>query len=259
MKLNRPLAVFDLETTGVNPATDRIVEVAMVKLMPDGSRDSQSWLVNPGQPIPPGASKVHGIQDEDVAEAPSFEQLAAEIQAAFEGCDLSGFHAERFDIPLIAAEFRRVGLSFPAPGTKVIDSRTLFVLQEPRSLTAAVSFYCGRSHEGAHRALADAVATADVLEAQLARYSELPQEVDALHDFLHPSDPNWIDSAGKFAWHCGEAVITFGKHKDRSLKEMVEKEANYLRWVMDKDFPEDVKSIIADALEGRYPVEASGS
>ncbi len=253
MNLTRPLAVFDLETTGTNPAEDRIVEVALVTLRPDGSRSTKSWLVNPGRPIPPDAVAVHGIRDADVADVQSFDALAPEIHAAFEGCDLSGFNAERFDIPLLAAEFRRVGRTFPASGTRVIDSRTIFVRREPRDLAAAVSFYCGRSHEGAHRAEADAVAAADVLLAQLERYDDMPRDVEALHELLHPTDPTWIDSQGKLAWHCGEPVLTFGKHRERSLRELVEQEADYLRWVLTSDFPEDTKSVIAEAMEGRYP------
>jgi DNA polymerase-3 subunit epsilon len=253
MKLHRPLAVFDLETTGINPAEDRIVEVALVRLQPDGSRDTQSWLVNPGRPIPQGAIAVHGISDADVADAPSFEDLAPEIQAAFEGCDLSGFHAERFDIPLLAAEFRRVGMTFPAPDTRIIDSRAIFVAQEPRTLAAAVSFYLGRSHDGAHRAEADAVAAADVLMAQIARYDDLPSDIDALHEHLHPTDPSWIDSEGKIAWQGSEPVLTFGKHRERPLRELVAEQCDYLRWVISKDFPEDTKAILAAAIEGRYP------
>lgn len=254
MNLTRALAVFDLETTGTNPADDRIVEIAVVTLHPDGSRTKRSWLVNPGRPIPPGAALVHGIGDADVADAPSFEDLAPEIFAAFEGCDLSGFHAERFDVPLLAAEFRRVGRTFPAPGTRVLDSRTIFVRQEPRDLAAAVSFYCGRSHEGAHRAEADAVAAADVLLAQLERYDDLPRDVEALHELLHPTDPAWIDSQGKLAWRSGEAVLTFGKHRERRLEELVAQEADYLRWILQSDFPADTKAVIAEAMEGRYPV-----
>jgi DNA polymerase-3 subunit epsilon len=253
MNLTRPLAVFDLETTGTNPAEDRIVELALVKLQPDGSRSTRSWLVNPGRPIPQGAFAVHGIGDADVADKPSFEALAPELYAAFEGCDLSGFSAERFDVPLLAAEFRRVDRVFPAAGTHLLDSRTIFVRREPRNLAAAVSFYCGRSHEGAHRAEADAVAAADVLLAQLERYEDLPGEVEALHEWLHPSDPTWIDVDGKLAWHCGEPVLTFGKHRERPLKELVDQQADYLRWVLDADFPEDTKTVIRQALDGQYP------
>lgn len=254
MKLTRSLAVFDLETTGTNPADDRIVEIAIVTLHPEGSRSTRSWLVNPGRPIPRGAVAVHGIGDADVAAAPSFEGLAPEVFAAFEGCDLSGFHAERFDVPLLAAEFLRVGRTFPAAGTRVLDSRAIFVRQEPRDLAAAVSFYCGRSHQGAHRAEADAVAAADVLLAQLERYEDLPRDVEALHELLHPIDSTWIDIQGKLAWRCGEAVLTFGKHRERPLEDLVAKEPDYLRWVLDSDFPADTKSVIARAMEGHYPV-----
>ncbi len=256
MKLTRPLVVFDLETTGVDPQQDRVVELGLVTLHPDGTRTTASWLVNPGRRIPPGAIAVHGITDADVADAPSFEQLAPEVWAAFEGCDLSGFNAEGFDVKVLKAEFARIGRSFPAPDACVVDSFTIFRTREPRDLGAAVSFYCGRSHEGAHRAVADAEAAADVLLAQLERYPDLPREVPALHDHLHPRDPSWIDAEGKLAWQCGEAVITFGKHRDKSLKELVEREADYLRWMLAKDFPDDTKAIIEAALGGRYPVEA---
>jgi len=258
LKLNRPLVVFDLETTGTNVAEDRIVEIALVVLEPAqrGSalgRSLRSWLVNPGRPIPPQATAVHGITDADVADAPSFAELAAAIHAAFEGADLSGFHAERFDIPLLAAEFKRVGLVFPAPGTHVLDSHTLFVRQQPRDLAAAVATYCGRSHEGAHRAEADALAAADVLLAQLQRDDGLPREVAALHELLHPGNPAWIDTTGKLAWHEGRPVLTFGKHRQRPLQELVAEEPDYLRWVLSKDFPEDTRQLIAEALEGRFP------
>ena len=253
MQLSRPLAVFDLETTGVNPAEDRVVELAVVLLKPDGARETRSWLVNPGCRIPPGATAVHGITDEDVAGVPDFAARAQELFAALEGCDLAGFNAERFDVPLLAAEFRRVGMAFPVEGTRIIDARTIFVRKEPRDLAAAVDHYCGRSHAGAHRAEADAVATADVLLAQLERYDDLPRDVAGLDTWLHPRDPSWLDNSGKLAWHMGEPVLTFGKHKERSLQELAKDEPGYLKWILTKDFPADTQSIIAEALDGRFP------
>jgi len=253
LQLDRPLVVFDLETTGVDVANDRIVELAAAILLPGGGRETKTWLINPERLIPPGATKVHGISDADVADAPTFADLGGELAAIFDGADLSGFNAERFDVPLLRAEFARIGRTFPTPGTHILDSHTIFVKREPRNLAAAVTFYCGRSLDGAHRAEADAVAAADVLLGQLERYPDLPREVGALYEALHPTDPNSVDASGKLAWHDGQAVLTFGKHRDRSLQELVKSEPDYLRWVLGKDFPDDTRHIISEALEGRYP------
>jgi DNA polymerase-3 subunit epsilon len=255
LDLTRPLVVFDLETTGVDTANDRIIEIGLVRLMPDGSRETRAWLVNPGQPIPAGATEVHGITDADVADAQTFAQLASEVHTAFQGADLSGFNAERFDVPLLAAEFGRVGISFPDSDVKTVDSHTLFVRREPRNLAAAVTLYCDRSHDGAHRAEADAVAAADVLLGQLARYPDLPRDVAGLVDACRRKDPSWVDSGGKIAWMGEQAVLTFGKHRNRGLRQLVDDESNYLRWILDKDFPDDTKSVISEALAGRYPAK----
>ncbi len=253
LRLERTLVVFDLETTGVDTATDRIVEVCCVHLQPDGQRRVTTQRVNPGMPIPADATAVHGITDDDVATAPAFAEIAAELHAALAECDLSGFNVEKFDIPLLAAEFRRVGLPFPHEGTRVLDSSVIFRRMEPRNLTHALRVYCDRELEDAHSAEADAVAAADVLLAQVARYAELPKEVGELHGLLHEVPPGALDSGGKFVWREGEVVFNFGKHKHRPLRELAEENPDYLRWLLGKDFPADTKALASDALDGRFP------
>ncbi|MHC5210144.1 MAG: 3'-5' exonuclease [Planctomycetota bacterium] len=258
LTLTCPLVVFDLETTGLDPASDRIVEIGCVKLLPGKgagapAREVRTWRVNPGRPIPPAATQIHGITDADVATSPTFDALAREVHAYLEGCDLSGFHVEAFDMPLLAHEFERVGIDFPSWSPRIVDTRTLFVLREPRGLAAALSFYCGREHVGAHGAEADAVASADVLLAQIARYPDLPASVDALHAACHPVAPDAVDAAGKVRWVGGEAVLGFGKHTGKPLRQRAADTPDYLRWIMGADFPPDTKRIIGDALAGRFP------
>jgi DNA polymerase-3 subunit epsilon len=258
LTLTRPLVVLDLETTGLDPATDRIVEIGCVKLASAG-RDSQpgrevrSWRVNPGRPIPPASAQVHGITDADVATCPTFDALAREVHGFLEGCDLSGFHVEAFDLPLLAHEFERAGIDFPGWAPHVVDTRSLFVLREPRGLAAALSFYCGRELVGAHGAVADAVAAADVLLAQIERYPDLPASVDALHAACHPVAADAVDAAGKVRWVGGEAVLGFGKHTGKPLRQLAADTPDYLRWMLAADFPADTKRIIGEALAGRYP------
>lgn len=180
LDLARPLAVFDLETTGLDVERDRIVEIAIVKMFPDGRRERYLQRVNPGVPIPPEAARVHGIRDEDVASAPGFSEIAAEVEHLLEGADLAGFNAARFDLPLLAAEFARAGRTLPLDGRAVLDAALIFHRKEPRHLAAALRFYCGRDLAGAHSADADAEACLDILEAQLARYTDLPRDVPGL-------------------------------------------------------------------------------
>jgi DNA polymerase-3 subunit epsilon len=258
LTLDRPLVVFDLETTGLDPASDRIIEIGCVKLLPakgaaGPGRELRAWRVNPGRAIPPAATQVHGITDADVATCPTFDALAREVLGFLDGCDLAGFHVENFDMPLLRQEFERVGIDFPAWSPHVVDTRTLFVLREPRGLAAALAFYCGREHVGAHGAEADALAAADVLLAQVARYPDLPATVGALHAACHPVAPDAVDAAGKVRWVGGEAVLGFGKHTGKPLRLLAADMPDYLRWMLNADFPADTKRIISDALGGRLP------
>lgn len=250
MNLTRPLVFFDLETTGPDASTARIVQIACVKRRPDGTTSEWERLINPGCPIPPEATAVHGITDAMVASAPTFEAIAPTLLTSLAGCDLGGFNVRRYDIPLLQAEFARVGMDFAMTGRAIVDAMALFHFKEKRDLSAAVRFYCGREIEGAHNAMADVKATIGVFNEQLARYSDLPSDVAGLHDVCAGDA---VDLEGKFAWKDGEATLTFGKNKGRSLKWLAANDASFLRWTLGADFGVEVKHIIKAALAGQFP------
>ena len=254
LKLVRPLVVFDIESTGVSPRKDRIIELAAIKLMPDGEEISKCWLMNPGVPIPPETTAIHGISDEIVKDCPTFADKAEEIFEFFKGCDLSGFNADRFDIPCLEEEFARVGMAFAPSARKHVDVQRIYHKKEPRDLSAAVRFYLGRNHDGAHGAEADTRATLEVLKAQMAKYSDLPATVDEMDEYLVPHDPMNADRAGTLRWKDGELTINFGKKKGESLKKLLLNEPNYLKWILKGDFDTEVRMIIKDLLDnGRLP------
>ena len=254
LKLVRPLVVFDIESTGVSPRKDRIIELAAIKLMPDGEEISKCWLMNPGVPIPPETTAIHGISDEIVKDCPTFADKAEEIFEFFRGCDLSGFNADRFDIPCLEEEFARVGMAFAPSARKHVDVQRIYHKKEPRDLSAAVRFYLGRNHDGAHGAEADTRATLEVLKAQMAKYSDLPATVDEMDEYLVPHDPMNADRAGTLRWKDGELTINFGKKKGESIKKLLLNEPNYLKWILKGDFDTEVRMIIKDLLDnGRLP------
>ena len=255
--LTRPLVCVDLEATGVWPGHDRIVQIAAANIFPDGSVSTWSSLVNPEQPMPAAAQAIHGITDAMVASAPTFAQLAQRVGGLLADCDLTGYNVERFDRRLLAAEFRRAGHEDPTTGALVIDAYTIFVRREPRSLDAALRFYGveeGPAPRQAHDARSDVEATVAVLAAQLNTYADLPKTVDELHAWLHPSDPNRIDADGKLVWRDGVATVAFGAQAGTSLAELAVHDRSFLEWVLRKDFPDEVKAIVEDALAGRFPV-----
>lgn len=254
LKLEKPLVVFDIESTGTSPRKDRIIELAAIKVRPDGSEESRCWLLNPTVPIPPETTAIHGISDEIVALCPTFADKADEIFGFFLGCDLSGFNADRFDIPCLEEEFARVGLNFAASSRKHVDVQRIYHRMEPRDLTAAVRFYCDRDHAGAHGAEADTRATLDVLKAQMAKYPSLPKDVAAMDEYLVPRDPLNADRNGLLRWMGGELCINFGKKKGDSLRRLLLNEPNYLRWIVKGDFDSEVRMIVKDLLDnGRLP------
>ena len=254
LKLIRPLVVFDIESNGVSPRKDRIIELAAIKLMPDGEEIPKCWLMNPGVPIPPETTAIHGISDEIVKDCPTFADKAEEIFEFFRGCDLSGFNADRFDIPCLEEEFARVGMAFAPSARKHVDVQRIYHKKEPRDLSAAVRFYLGRNHDGAHGAEADTRATLEVLKAQMAKYSDLPATVDEMDEYLVPHDPMNADRAGTLRWKDGELTINFGKKKGESLKKLLLNEPNYLKWILKGDFDTEVRMIIKDLLDnGRLP------
>lgn len=254
LSLERPLVVFDLETTGLDVKADRIVEISCVKIEIDGSRDVRTRRLNPGIPISPEATAVHGISDEDVKNEPSFGQVARGLLTFLNGCDLSGFNVEYFDLPLLVQEFKRIGIKFPTSPTWVVDSWRIFLNKEPRDLTAAYRYYCDSQLTDAHTAEADAIAAAEILIAQVERYEDLPSSVEELHDFCHPVHPDWIDPDGRLVWRRNEAAIGFGKHRGKTLRQMVQEEPEYLTWIIDTDFPDEVIQLVQDALRGEFPL-----
>ena len=257
LKLVRPLVVFDIESTGTSPRKDRIIELAAIKAMPDGSEIHECWLLNPTIHIPEETTAIHHIADADVKDCPTFAEKATEIFEFFRDADLSGYNSDRFDVLMLEEEFARVGLNFNASGRKHVDVQRIFHKKEPRDLTAALKYYCGRSHDGAHGAEADTQATWDILKAQLERYDDLPDTPDALDEFINPHDPTNVDRGGLLKWREGEVIINFGKKKGEKLKDLMFNEPKFLKWMLNGDFDSEVRMIIKDALEnGRLPIHS---
>ncbi|MDE6467719.1 MAG: 3'-5' exonuclease, partial [Muribaculaceae bacterium] len=240
LKLTRPIVFFDLETTGTNINTDRIVEISVVKLMPDGSVTSKTRRLNPEMPIPAEATAVHHITDADVADEPTFRQVANSLSQFFTGCDIAGFNSNRFDIPLLDQEFERAGIDFDFSRARFIDVQTIFHKKEPRTLVAAYRYYCGKELEGAHGALADTTATMEVLLAQLERYEDLPTDVAALSEFA--TNSRNVDLMGRLVYDDqGREVINFGKYKGRLADEVLAHEPGYYSWKMGGEFANNTK------------------
>ena len=245
MKLNlkNPIVFFDLETTGVNTATDRIVEISYLKVYPNGNEMSRTMRINPEMEIPKEASDVHGITNEDVKDCPTFKQVAKEIAADFEGADIAGFNSNRFDVPLLAEEFLRADVDLDMTRRKFIDVQVIFHKMEQRTLVAAMKFYCGKELEGAHSADADTRATYEVLKAQLDRYPELQNDVDFLSEFS--SHTNNVDFAGRIVYNDkGVEVFNFGKYKGMPVVEVLRRDPGYYSWMMQGDFTLNTKQVL---------------
>ena len=255
LKLDRPLAFLDIESTGANPRTDRLIDLAIIKCMPDNTREEHSFRVNPGIPIPAEVTAIHGISNADVAEAPLFVKVAQQIHSILLGCDLAGYNVLRFDLVLLAEEFARAGLPFDETAVRVVDVQRIFHKKEPRDLTAAVAYYCKEEHAGAHSAMADTLATLKVFEAQLQRYSDVPRDLDALDLYCRPPrNPQWADKSGRLRWDNGELVINFGtQYMGRNVKDLAQSNRKFLKWILSSDFPSDTKRIITLVLEGKFP------
>jgi DNA polymerase III, epsilon subunit and related 3''-5'' exonucleases len=239
LQLTRPLAIIDLETTGVNLGTDRIVEIAIVRVQPDGSRQIKRKLINPEMPISAVSSNLHGITNEMVKDAPTFKQVANEIKQFLENCDLAGYNSNRFDIPLLAEEFLRVGLEFDFSNRRLVDVQKIFHLMEQRTLSAAYKFYCNKTLEGAHGAEADALATWDVLQAQMERYPQLGNSIESIITCI--GDECIVDFARRMIMDNGVEVFNFGKHKGRAVVDVLTAEPQYYDWMMKGDFPMHTK------------------
>lgn len=264
LHLKRPLVIFDLETTGTDLSKDRIVEIAMIKVHPNGTVEKKPeqrgaahrLLINPAMPIPLETSMIHGIYDEHVADKPTFKQYAKSMATFLDGCDLGGYNSNRFDVPFLAEEFLRAGIDFDLEGRNLIDVQNIFHKMEQRTLRAAYKFYCGKTIEGAHEALPDTEATLEVLLAQLERYKDtvvdvsddetvgpVPQDMEALGAFCQRQP--FADPAGRFVYDDHENVLfNFGQHKGKMVKDVLTANPGYFGWMMGADFPEYTKKVL---------------
>ncbi len=246
LQLTQPIAFIDLETTGINISIDRIVEIAIVKVLPDGTRQVKRKLINPLMPIPVSSSAIHGITDEMVKEAPSFKQVANEIKQFLEHCDLGGYNSNRFDIPMLIEEFLRIGIEFSTDERKLVDVQKVFHLMEQRTLSAAYKFYCQKTLEGAHSAEVDATATWEVLEAQVERYPNIGNTVESIVKFTGEDDI--VDFARRFIKDKGIEIFNFGKHKGKPVTQVLKEEPQYYDWMMKGDFAMNTKQKLTEIL-----------
>jgi DNA polymerase-3 subunit epsilon len=244
LNLNKPIAFIDLETTGTNIGTDRIVEIAIVKLLTDRTRIVKRKLINPQIEIPVSSSDIHGITNEMIKDAPTFKQVAQEIRQILDGCDLGGYNSNRFDIPLLVEEFLRAGVDFEMHGRKLVDVQKIFHQMEQRTLTAAYKFYCAKELENAHSAEADVMATCDILLAQLERYPTLGNSVDSILKCI--GEECIVDFARRFTLENGVEIFNFGKFKGRAVAEILKSEPQYYDWMMKGDFPLHTKQKLTE-------------
>ena len=243
LKLSRPICFFDLETTGINVAKDRIVEISILKVFPNGNKESHTWRVNPEVPIPKATSAIHGITDDMVVNEPTFRELAPKVQVLLKDSDLGGFNSNRFDIPLLAEELLRADIDFDLKKASSVDVQTIFHKKEKRTLEAAYKFYCDKTLENAHSAEADTTATYEVLLSQLDRYEDIENDVSWLAEFS--SHKNFADFAGYIGYTKeGKEVFSFGKHKGSLVEEVLEKEPGYFGWLLNADFPLYTKKVL---------------
>lgn len=247
MKLNlkNPIVFFDLETTGTNIVSDRIVEIAYHKVSPNGKEETKSMRINPGMPIPPGATAVHHITDADVADCPTFKEVAKEIVKDIEGCDLAGYNSNRFDIPLLAEELLRAEVDVDLSKRKFVDVQVIFHKMEARTLAAALKFYCDQDLTDAHEAQADTLATYEVLKAQLDRYPDLQNDIEFLSKFT--TQNNNVDFSGKFIYNDkGEEIFNFGKYKGQKVEDVLKTDTGYYGWMLNGDFSLHTKKVLTN-------------
>jgi DNA polymerase-3 subunit epsilon len=245
LNLKRPIAFIDLETTGINVATDRIVEFSVLKISPNGKEEWMSTRVNPEMPIPPKSTAIHGIKDEDVAKSPTFKEVAKNLATYLEGCDLAGYNAIKFDIPVLAEEFLRVNIDFTFTKRKYVDVQVIFHKKEQRTLSAAYLFYCKKDLEGAHGSKADTAATFEILKSQLDRYKDLENDVEKLAEFS--SFNKNVDFAGRIVLdEKGIEVFNFGKHKGKAVEAVFNDDPAYYSWMMNGEFPLYTKKVLTE-------------
>lgn len=255
MKIAKSLVIFDLETTGTWIEKDKIVEIGMIRLSPDGLREDYIKRVNPGIQIPANVSRIIGITDSDVKDAPPFKAIAQEVLGFIGNSDLGGFNIERFDLPLLEREMVEAGLSFHWRGRNIYDAQKVYHIHERRDLTAAYKLYCNKELSNAHSALGDAEATVEILEAQIERYGHRDKGVESIRDFEYERSSNYFDKERKFCWWNGQLYPMFGKYARKShIRDICKKDQQYMEWILTKDFSADVKDMVRKALKGEFPV-----
>ncbi|MBF2707558.1 3'-5' exonuclease [Flavobacterium soyangense] len=243
LKLNKPICFFDLETTGIDVAKDRIVEISIFKVFPNGNKESKTWLVNPTIPIPPQSTAIHGISNDKVANEPTFAALSSQVYNMIKDSDLAGYNSDRFDIPLLAEELLRAGVDFDMKNRVSVDVQTIFHKMEERTLSAALKFYCNKKIENAHSAEADTMATYEIMLAQLDRYPELENDIKSLSEFT--TRKKIADFAGMIAFdEDGSEIFAFGKHKGVKVDKVLEAEPGYFSWIQNADFPLYTKKVL---------------
>lgn len=243
LQLKKPLAFFDLETTGLNIVTDKIVEISLLKVYPDEKEEKLHFLINPEIPISPQASAVHGISNEDVAQAPTFKEVGKQIAAFIKDCDIAGYNSNKFDIPLLAEEFSRVGIEFDWSKSRFVDVHVMFLKKEPRTLSAAYKFYCDKELENAHSADADTYATFEILKSQIERYNDIENNIDFLSEFT--SQNKNVDFAGRIIYNDQKVeVFNFGKYKGQAVQDVFQKDPSYYSWMMNGEFHSHTKQVI---------------
>jgi DNA polymerase-3 subunit epsilon len=244
LQLKKPLAFIDLETTGTNIGSDRIIEIAVIKILPDGSRSVKRKIINPEMPIPQASTDVHGFTDAMVKDAPTFKQVAHELKQVLDGCDIAGYNSNRFDIPMLMEEFLRAGVDFDMKSRRLVDVQKIFHQMEQRTLSAAYKFYCNKTLEAAHSAEADASATYDILLAQIDRYPTLGNSVDSILKTI--GEEVIVDLARRFVVENGVEVFNFGKFKGKPIAEVLKAEPQYYDWMMKGDFPQHTKQKLTE-------------
>ncbi|MDW7679565.1 MAG: 3'-5' exonuclease [bacterium] len=253
LRLERPLVFFDLETTGLDVKTARIVEIALLKIFPDKKNESFLTRVNPEIPIPSDATRIHGINNLDVMDKPTFREIATDVFAFIRNSDLAGYNLVSYDVPILINELNRAGIEYSTESVRFVDVLTIFRLKEKRDLSAAYRFYCNKQLEGAHSAFKDTQATFEILQAQAEKYPDLPLTVEELHQFCRQQDDRFVDVDRKFYWQNDYACFSFGRYKGHSLNKVATDDPDYLSWMLNQDFSIEVQTIIRSALKGSFP------
>jgi len=254
MKIARSLVIFDIETTGTWVEKDKIVEIGMIRLMPDGTKQDYVKRVNPGIPIPVNVSRIIDITDADVKNAPPFRDVAKEVIGFIGDADIGGFNIHRFDLPILEREMVSAGVSFHWKDRVIYDAQKIYHIHEKRDLTAAYQLYCGKKLDNAHSALGDAEATVEIINAQIEKYGDSEKGIESLKDFEYERSSAYFDTERKFCWWNGELYPTFGKYsRKKNVKDILEKDRRYLEWILAADFSEDIKGMLKKVLAGEFP------